>query len=331
MKIGGMLDYTVEYIGERRSFAAVLERLSASDALAVDIETVNWWDRDAERVALIQMAFREGGRFRVAVIDPLAGLDLELLREPLEVSMKTKAIHNASFDAVKLARHYGIATSPIHDTMVAARRSGEKKCSLKALAEGHLGIAMDKAEQRSDWGRRPLSEKQLRYAALDAVCTLLLYERQIERGLRGEYQLRGQVERRITEKLPLSKPAPLPAPAAREQAPAAIVAPAVFSGELTPLGLSLLGIVAELDGRYSPEQLAVSIGSERIGLAGWIIDQMLGSAAEASVDLVDLNDGETIRREIAALCDRGLLRLSASRRLEATSLGASVWARNRLA
>lgn len=321
MKIAGMLNYTTEYIGERRSFAAVLERLSAAEALALDIETVNWWDREAERVALIQLAFREGSQSRVVVIDALAGLDLEPLRDPLEVSLKTKAIHNASFDAVKIARHYGIATSPIHDTMVAARRSGEKKCSLKAQAEAHLGVAMDKAEQRSDWGRRPLSEEQLRYAALDAFCTLLLYERQIERGLRGEYQLRAQVDRRLAAMLPLPTPVSVPeAPRAPEKREA----PAVFSGEFSPLGLALLGIVAELGGRYSPEQLAVSIGSERIGLAGWIIDRMLGSEA-------DLDDDETIRLEIAALCDRGLLHLSPSRRLEATPLGANVWARNRLA
>ena len=313
-----MFNYMADYIGEARSLAEAAVRLRGAEVLALDIETVNWWDREAERVALIQLAHREGAGMRVWVIDALAGLDLEPLREPLEAGLQTKAIHNASFDAVKLARHYGIATSPIHDTMLAARRSGEKKCSLKAQAEAHLGIAMDKAEQRSDWGRRPLSAEQLRYAALDAVCTLLLYERQAARGLRGEYQLRAQ---------PVGRPAKLPlsAPAAKAPVspPPVIAPPAVFSGELSPLGLALLGIVAELGGRYSPEQLAASIGSERVGLAGWIVDRLLGSAAE-------VDDAAAIQGEIASLCERGLLRVTPSRRLEATPAGAGAWARNRL-
>ena len=54
----------------------------------------------------------------------------------------------------------------------------------------HLGVQLDKSEQRGDWSRRPLGEEQLRYAALDATCTLLLYEHQVKRGLRGDYQLR---------------------------------------------------------------------------------------------------------------------------------------------
>ncbi|MDX2033412.1 MAG: hypothetical protein SF339_22240, partial [Blastocatellia bacterium] len=112
--------------------------------------------------------------------------------------------------------------------------------------------------------------------------------------------------------------------------PRSPAAPAVFSGELSLLGLAILGIVAELGGRYSPEQLAVSIGSERIGLAGWIIDRVLGSAAEFP-DNPDNEDGEAIQREVAGLCERGLLHLSASRRLEATPDGAALWARNRLA
>ncbi len=203
------MDHKVEYIGSQSSLAAMIERINAAQVLALDIETINWWDRDAERVALVQLAFLEGGKAQVAVIDALAGLDLSALRMSLELSSKMKAIHNASYDAVRLARHFKIFTSPIHDTMLAARRGGEKKCSLQFQMAAHFGIELDKTEQRGDWGRRPLSDEQLNYAALDATCTLMLYEKQIARGLRGDYELPRQVERRPSHQsqLPLS---PLP-------------------------------------------------------------------------------------------------------------------------
>lgn len=43
---------------------------------------------------------------------------------------------------------------------------------LRALVRKTLGRRLDKAEQRSDWSRRPLLESQLQYAALDAHCLL---------------------------------------------------------------------------------------------------------------------------------------------------------------
>src|SRR5687768_2056940 len=94
--------------------------------------------------------------------------------------------------------------------MLAARRSGEKRWSLRAQAEARLGIRLDKGEQRGDWGRRPLTAKQLHYAALDAACTLLLYEDQVARGLTAGHRAPEEGRSRQTA-LPLgdtSRPVP---------------------------------------------------------------------------------------------------------------------------
>ena len=300
-----MINYDIEYIDTRQSLELLVERLNEATAIALDIETINWWDRTRERISVIQIAFRERDDLRVGVVDVLAGFDLESLRRPLELNLQTKAIHNASFDAVRLARHLGIATSPVHDTMLAARRSGEKKCSLQAQVRTHLGFDLDKTEQQGDWSRRPLDPEQLQYAALDAACTLILFEQQIARGLRGDYQLREKIEKR---------PSPLPVPLQIEPSVA-------VDGELAASTLALLGIVVELSGRYSPEQLAASTGSERIGMAGWIIDNLIGTEADI--------DENTARDDIAILTERGLITLSLSRRLETTSLGESTWKRQK--
>lgn len=268
-------------------------------AIAVDIETINWWDPTREKVALIQLAFREGGETRVLIIDAFADIDLAVLRALLESSLVPKVIHNASYDAIKLARHYDIHTAPIYDTMLAARRSGERKWSLKAQVESHLGISLDKREQRGDWGRRPLLAEQLKYAALDATCTLDLYELQLSRGLRGEYALK----RKTVEVAPLLREL------------------AFEEVDLVAHSAALLGIVVELSGRYGPEQLSVSVGPDRVGLAGWIVDRTIGPEA-------DIEEG-IARQEIARLCEDGLIVLNQTRRLEATERGKEQWKRNK--
>ncbi|GMR37174.1 hypothetical protein PMAYCL1PPCAC_07369 [Pristionchus mayeri] len=49
--------------------------------------------------------------------------------------------------------------------------------SLSSLCESLLGLPLDKREQCSVWTRRPLRALQLRYAAMDAFCLLLLHDR----------------------------------------------------------------------------------------------------------------------------------------------------------
>lgn len=307
------MDYSIAYINDRPRLEELCERLCAVPALALDIETASWWDRRAERVSLIQLAYREGGRVRVAVVDALEGLDPAALRRPLESEGATKAIHNAAYDAVRLERHFKIRTAPVHDTMLAARRGGERRYSLKAQAESHLGLRLDKGEQQSDWGVRPLHPRQLGYAALDAAATLLLYEHQTGRGLRGDYRPRGPANEGQGT-LPLDD---LPRAAVRaERLPPADTSPAP-GGSLTETSLALLGIIAELPSRFGPEQLAVSVGEDRVGLAGWIVDRVV--AEEAGID------EETARDGIAALCEGGLVRTTPTRRLEVSEAGRGIW------
>lgn len=308
-----MLDFTTKLINDPQGLTSLTARLASLPALALDVETVNWWDRRIERVSLIQLAFREGDQLRVAVLDVLDGLGLDPLRPCLEGSAVTKAVHNAAYDAARLAHHFRIHTAPIHDTMLAARRSGEKCYSLKSQAQARLGIQLDKSEQRGDWSRRPLTLRQLRYAALDAACTLLLYEDQIGRGVSASYQLREMT--RPQASLPLSA-ASHPAPVVVEIPKVAVPETPEAAGLPAP-SIALLGAVTELRGVYSPNRLVASVGSERVGLVGWIIDRVVGADTDV--------DEETAKLGIAELCERGLVRLDAEQRLEATEAGVRLW------
>ena len=79
----------------------------------------------------------------------------------------------------------------------------------------------------------------------------------------------------------------------------------------------MLGVISELPSRYSPDGLAASVGAERVGLAGWIIDNRLGRDAEP--------DEETVKMVIADLLGSGLIEITETRRMKATEKGAHLW------
>lgn len=316
-------DFTLEFIKDQQRLVKLSETLSQTSAFALDIETVDWWNRRRERIALVQIAFRNKEQPKVAVIDALADLNFDSLRKPLESSLNIKAIHNASFDAARLAQHYDFAVAPIYDTMLAARRAGERKYSLQAQAATHLKIRLDKSSRQSDWSRRPLDNRQLSYAALDSYSTLLLYENQAERNLIGDYRLKPAIDPSLQGRLPLDDSVLKKQSKSvldTEETPENIFLPG--QQELDAVAVSLLGIVTELPTRYSPGQLAVSLGGDRVGIAGWIADAHLGRDVEL--------DEETVKMTIADLCERDLLRITATRRLEATETGARIWQKMKL-
>lgn len=296
----------------------LVDRLEATSVIALDIETVDWWNKHQERIALIQLAYRINNQPKVAVIDAFAKIDLAALKSPLENNSIIKVIHNAVFDASRLANHYNFKVSPIFDTMVAARRSGEKRYSLQAQAEIHLKRYLDKSSQRSDWRRRPLDTKQIYYAANDAFSTLLLYENQIKRNLTGAFQLKDKVSSKQGA-LPLTESPPMSIISARESVPENKPALVSQSQEtnITSAARALLGIVTELPSRYHPDGLAVSVGSDRVGMAGWIVDRLLGKDAEI--------DQETAKLAIAELFDKEFINLTPTQKLEATEKGAKTW------
>lgn len=312
-----MPDFSIEIINNQTKMARLIDRLASLPVIALDIETVNWWNRHQERIALIQIAFRNERQPKVAIIDALAKLDLEPLRLPLESKTTTKIIHNAVFDANRLSKHFRFKVTPIFDTMVAARRSGERRYSLAAQAEMYLNLRLDKTARQSDWSRRPLDTKQMYYAALDAFSTLLLYENQIERKLNGTFQPKDTAPSKQAA-LPLTdKPEPLVSSKNSDAESAADKKDSQLKTDLSVSSIALLGIVTELPTRYHPDRLAASVGSERIGLAGWIVDRILGTDADL--------DEDSAKIEIADLCERNLIEITATRRLEATTEGARLW------
>ncbi len=83
----GKSDFTLKIIKDTGELRRLSDELISLPVFALDIETTDWWNRQRERIALIQIAFRAGGKPKVAVIDALTKLDLEPLRQPLGLQL----------------------------------------------------------------------------------------------------------------------------------------------------------------------------------------------------------------------------------------------------
>src|SRR5207253_1566954 len=99
-------------------------------------------------------------------------------------------LHAAEYDVMCLKREWGLTLGRIFDTHAAAKVLGIERVGLGNLLSDELGVLLTEDEQRSDWGRRPLSPEQLAYAFADVQHLLALRERMgvrlSERGLLSE-------------------------------------------------------------------------------------------------------------------------------------------------
>lgn len=145
------------------AFAEMLNILAGEQVLALDTESDSLY-RYFYRVCLIQLSTCDTD----FILDPLALPDLAPLGAILADPTVEKVFHAAENDILVLKRDYGFSFASIFDTMLAARVLGRPRVSLAALLAEHFGVELDKRAQLTDWGHRPLTPEQLRYARLDS-------------------------------------------------------------------------------------------------------------------------------------------------------------------
>ncbi len=161
----------IRYIDQQAKLTELCAELMNEERIALDVETT-LIDRDLCVIQLATSSFN-------AVIDARA-VDLSPVADLLEARNVMKVIHNAAFE-VGVFKRLGIRINNIFDTLPTSRRLRGRKIDgghgLRAVCERELGREMDKGAQTSDWTRRPLTERQLLYAALDAEVLLPLQEK----------------------------------------------------------------------------------------------------------------------------------------------------------
>jgi DNA polymerase I len=198
-----MEEISYQLITEPAEVAPAVERLARAGELGFDTETTAL-DPRRGRLRLVQLAAPDGVCLfdldRLAPGgDPARSEALEPLRRLLASASPVKTAHNLKFDAKWTREHLRVEVGGefdtrsngkveverggLFDTMLASQlvSAGEQedRHSLAAVAERHLGRAVDKSMQTSDWSSE-LSAAQLEYAARDAALMLPLRAKLVE-------------------------------------------------------------------------------------------------------------------------------------------------------
>ena len=161
-------------LAEPDAVAAFCDRLRAEPFVAVDTEFMRertYWSR----LCLVQLA----GRDEAAAIDPLAGgVDLRPLFDLLADETVLKVFHAARQDLEIFFHLTGEVPRPVFDTQVAAMVCGfGDQIGYEAIVRKVAGGRIDKDSRVTDWSRRPLTERQVRYALADVTHLRGVYER----------------------------------------------------------------------------------------------------------------------------------------------------------
>ncbi|MCG8454981.1 MAG: ribonuclease D [Holophagales bacterium] len=141
--------------------------------LAIDTEFVR--ERTFyPHLGLVQIADGD----RIYLLDTEAIGELEPLAAILRQPGIPKIVHSCSEDLEVFHHRLGVLPEPIFDTQIAAGLAGLRpSMGYGVLVHELFGIQLPKAHTRSNWLKRPLSEAQLRYAALDVVFLLEIHRR----------------------------------------------------------------------------------------------------------------------------------------------------------
>ena len=160
-------------ITDTGALAALCQELAREPYITIDTEFIRdrtYWPK----LCLVQVA----GVEKAACIDPLAdGLDLSPLYELLADETVIKVFHAARQDVEIFLKESGAIPKPLFDTQIAAMVCGYgDQVGYEALVKKIARKSIDKTSRFTDWGRRPLTQKQLDYAISDVTHLRVIYE-----------------------------------------------------------------------------------------------------------------------------------------------------------
>ncbi|TAD86701.1 MAG: ribonuclease D [Bacteroidetes bacterium] len=150
---------------------AMLPILADASTWAFDLE----FDRDRYsygfNLCLMQIATPE----MVWIVDPIAIEDLQPLYRLFETATARKLCYSSGED-LRLLHSLQCFPSQLVDLEIYAKLLNHERTSLAAMLLGLLGIELDKSLQKVNWGKRPLSQAHLNYAAADVAHLFALDE-----------------------------------------------------------------------------------------------------------------------------------------------------------
>lgn len=157
-----------ELITADNALAECCQAALKADELAIDTEFVRTRTY-FPRLGLIQLY--DGSH--LSLIDPLTINDWGPFKNLLSDQKVTKFLHACSEDLEVFLSQFHMLPETLIDTQILASFSGYPPgCGFASIVESVTGIVLDKSESRTDWMARPLTKRQLDYAAADVYYLL---------------------------------------------------------------------------------------------------------------------------------------------------------------
>lgn len=164
-------------VATNEALADLLDHVRAIGTFAYDSEFIGELTYHP-KLCLIQVATAQ----RVALVDPLAEIDLTPFWEVLADASVRKIVHAGQQDLEPVVRHLKRGAANIFDTQIAAGFMGlPYPVSLTKLVAEITGAKLGKGLTFSHWDHRPLSSQQLRYATDDVRYLPLVHDEMLKR------------------------------------------------------------------------------------------------------------------------------------------------------
>ncbi|KJH70537.1 ribonuclease D [Aliterella atlantica] len=172
----------MRYFADSNYIISLIEKYTRSPILWLDTEVADFTTRNP-KLSLIQVLDTgEQPETNVVILDVLHQPEVvDIFIESIMLNPAIeKVFHNAKYDLKFLGK---TKAKNVTCTLEMAKKIPYyllplPNLSLKTLAESLCNIAkVDKTQQASDWGQRPLNENQLNYAKLDPVYLYMVHQK----------------------------------------------------------------------------------------------------------------------------------------------------------
>jgi ribonuclease D len=175
---------SIKLVASDNALRQAIIQLEQCKELAVDLEFDQNRYTYGFNLCLVQSADGNGSCY---ILDPFYIEDLSPFFRLMENPAITKIIHHSNNDILLLDK-MGCHVKGIVDTDVAAKILNYERSSLATVLKEEFNKEIDKSQQSSNWNKRPLTEDQLRYAAIDVI-----YLHKIKAKLLGEIETQGRM------------------------------------------------------------------------------------------------------------------------------------------